>query len=377
MTAVIFLGPTLPLGEAADLLAATYLPPARQGDIYRAARSLRPRVIGLIDGRFLDTGAVWHREILWALSQGVHVFGAASMGALRAAELARFGMQGVGRIFAAYRDGVWPGDPEAFEDDDEVAVIHAPAEVGGGALSDAMVDLRATLDAALADGIVAPADARRLTAALKRLPFGDRSFAALRAMADRQLDAASAQRLADWLPNGKVACKRLDAIAMLCAVADLLATDPAPFVSSFAMERPLFWQRFVADCESDGVDAIDPAALRVLERLRRDTAAWHACARAALGRLLRHDADAMAAQPHRALDRFRRERGLWQRNDLLDWMMVNGLDEAGLEGLLRRDDALAQVIAEEPPGMLRAMADHLRLTGAFAALLIAAEGEAE
>src|SRR5271165_3718367 len=376
MNAVVFLGPTLPPDEAAGLLAATYLPPARQGDIYRAVRRLRPRVVGLIDGRFLDTGAVRHREILWALSQGVHVFGAASMGALRAAELAPFGMRGVGQIFAAYRDGVWPGDPDAFEDDDEVAVIHAPAEVGGGALSDAMVNLRATLDAAVADAAVAPADARRLTEALKSLPFGDRSFAALRAMADRLLDAMSAQRLADWLPTGKVACKRLDALAMLRAVADFLATDPAPFVPGFTMERPLFWQRFVADCAADDADVIDPAARRVLERLRRDTAAWHACARAALGRLLRLDADATAAQPHRALDRFRRERGLWRRNDLLDWMMVNGLDEAGLEGLLRRDDALAQLIAEEPPGMVRAMADHLRLTGAFAALLISAEGEA-
>src|SRR5271165_4575128 len=198
MNAVVFLGPTLPRADAADLLAATYLPPARQGDIYRAVRALRPAAVGLVDGRFLDTGAVWHREILWALSEGVHVFGAASMGALRAAELEPFGMRGVGQIFAAYRDGVWPGDPDAFEDDDEVAVIHAPAEVGGGALSDAMVNLRATLDAAVADAAVAPADARRLTEALKSLPFGDRSFAALRAMADRLLDAAPPQRLAGW-----------------------------------------------------------------------------------------------------------------------------------------------------------------------------------
>ena len=52
--------------------------------------------------------------------QGVHVFGAASMGALRAAELDGFGMRGIGRIYAAYRDGYWPGYDEPFEDDDEV-----------------------------------------------------------------------------------------------------------------------------------------------------------------------------------------------------------------------------------------------------------------
>ena len=60
-------------------------------------RESAPRAIGIIDGVFLDVASVWHREILWALSQGVHVFGAASMGALRAAELDGFGMRGVGR----------------------------------------------------------------------------------------------------------------------------------------------------------------------------------------------------------------------------------------------------------------------------------------
>ena len=89
----------------------------------RAARGA-PRAIGLIDGVFERVLPVWHKEILWAMTQGIHVFGAASMGALRAAELHAFGMVGVGRIFADYRDGV-------LEADDEVAVLHGP---GGGGL---------------------------------------------------------------------------------------------------------------------------------------------------------------------------------------------------------------------------------------------------
>src|SRR5688572_32760283 len=51
---------------------------------------------------------------------GVRVFGAASMGALRAAELQPFGMIGVGQVFQAYRRG-------HLTDDDEVAVAHGPA----------------------------------------------------------------------------------------------------------------------------------------------------------------------------------------------------------------------------------------------------------
>jgi hypothetical protein len=361
MSAVVFLGPTLPRAEAADLLPATYLPPARQGDIYRAVRALRPAAIGLIDGRFLDTGAVWHREILWALSQGIHVLGAASMGALRAAELAPFGMRGIGQVFAAYRDGHWPGDPNPFEDDDEVAVIHAPQEAGGAALSDAMVDLRATLDAAAAAGAVSDADRRLLTDALKRRHFPERSITALHAEATRLLDPEAARRLTAWLRGNAASLKRLDAIAML----EAMRTLTAPFVPDFVMHQPLFWRRFVAA----EADALDPSERRALDRLRRDPDAWHTCARAALGRLS-PPAPSQPAEtpPHRALGRLRRERGLWRRDDLVAWTEANALDEAGLARLLRREDELDSVAAEETPGLLRAMVDDLRLTGAFPAL---------
>ena len=51
-----------------------------------------------------------------------------------------------------------------LEDDDEVAVAHADAEHGFRALSDAMVDVRATLDAAVAAGVVDGATAASLLA---------------------------------------------------------------------------------------------------------------------------------------------------------------------------------------------------------------------
>src|SRR5512147_3214094 len=98
MNIVVFLGPTLAHTEARSVLDATYLPPAGQGDVYRAALK-RPWAIGIVDGYFERVPAVWHKELLWAMSQGIHVFGAASMGALRALELAPFGMIGVGSVF--------------------------------------------------------------------------------------------------------------------------------------------------------------------------------------------------------------------------------------------------------------------------------------
>ena len=97
---VVFVGPTISSDDCRAILTAEYLPPASQGDVYRATL-LRPFAIGIIDGYFEQVPSVWHKEILWALAQGIHVFGSASIGALRAAELEAFGMRGVGAIFAA------------------------------------------------------------------------------------------------------------------------------------------------------------------------------------------------------------------------------------------------------------------------------------
>ncbi len=118
----VFLGPTLAEKDAKAELDAVYLPPASAGDVYRLWRR-RPRVIGIVDGYFDRVPAVWHKEIMWTMERGVHVFGGASMGALRAAELETFGMRGVGWVYRAFRKGT-------LDRDDEVAVRHGAAEDG-------------------------------------------------------------------------------------------------------------------------------------------------------------------------------------------------------------------------------------------------------
>ena len=367
VNAVIFLGPTLPRPDAAVVLDATFLPPARQGDVFRAVRTHRPRAIGLIDGVFLDVPAVWHREILWALSEGVHVFGAASMGALRAAELATFGMRGVGTIFAAYRAGGWPGDDARFEDDDEVAVIHAPAEAGGAALSDPMVDLRASLAAAEEAGVIDPAARGALVAAMKSLHFPARSFTRLDQAARAILGEAAAARLSDWLAGNRVAQKRLDAIAMLAEIALLLASDPPPFQAPFRFERALVWERFVrAAAAPDAADDL------VLQELLLDPAARLAAERAALGRMA-----APIEPPDIAatLDRFRARQGLWSRADLDAWMRRNALDAAALERMLQREAALDAAAQQGGPELQAAMLEHLRLAGQFSGLLARARAK--
>jgi hypothetical protein len=208
MKVVIFAGPSLSASEGQRELDALYLPPAAQGDLYRAARD-KPVAIGLIDGYFERVPSVSHKEILWAMKEGVHVFGAASMGALRAAELVAFGMEGVGEIYEAFARG-------EFEDDDEVAVVHAAAEQGYRPLSEAMVNVRATLRAAEQAGVVSQ-EARGILEAFAKGRFhADRHWPALLAKArELGLGKQGVEGLRQFVAERRVDQKRLDALCLL------------------------------------------------------------------------------------------------------------------------------------------------------------------
>lgn len=242
MISCIFTGPTLPPAIARRGFDAVFLPPVSQGDIIRVLE-MRPASIGIIDGYFENVPAVWHKEILYALSQGIPVFGSASMGALRAAELAPFGMQGVGAVFEAFRDGV-------LEDDDEVAVLHGPAELGYPSLSEAMVNIRRTLSDALADGIIGESTRRHLETLAKRCPYRDRSYA--RVLAEARAGAvpvAELEAFARWLPDGRVDQKREDALLMLRQMRCAPANAEKPV---FNFERTRHWHQAVRWAHADG-----------------------------------------------------------------------------------------------------------------------------
>ena len=173
----IFTGPTLSPNEAVVHLDAVYLPPVKFGDVYRITELFQPTAIGIIDGYFNQVPSVWHKEILWAMDQGVQVLGAASMGALRAAELEAFGMTGHGKIFEAYQQGILlPYVDEAFEDDDEVAVTHSPAELAYQPLSEAMVNIRFSLAKAHQQNMIDQPTRDALIKIAKQLYYPQRSY---------------------------------------------------------------------------------------------------------------------------------------------------------------------------------------------------------
>ena len=244
--AISFAAPSLPAADRrADNAEFEWHPPVSQGELYRAAL-FRPAAIGVIDGYFEVVPTVWHKEILWAMAEGIAVYGAASIGALRAAELDVFGMRGVGRVYEDFRDGV-------LADDDEVAVLHGPAELGYKPLTEAMVDIRATLAAALQAGILIADAAAHLTGIAKRLFYKERTYPNI--LAADGLPAATLADLMAWLPHGRVEQKRRDAEAMLAAIRAHLAAGAPPLRVSWRLAETVAWSaaRHAADRPDEGV----------------------------------------------------------------------------------------------------------------------------
>ena len=163
---VVFLGPSLPPETAARILRADYRPPAKRGDIIDAAQG-GARIITLIDGVFFQDCSVGHREILAALECGTRVIGASSMGALRAAELDTLGMEGVGRIYRLFRDGI-------LTSDDEVALVFDPET--GMALSEPLINIRCTLKKAEEEGVIGQETGSAVLATAQSRYFPDRTW---------------------------------------------------------------------------------------------------------------------------------------------------------------------------------------------------------
>lgn len=222
---VVFAGPTL---SEADVRRhapeATVLSPAAHGDVLRAALT-RPSAIGIIDGVFDRVPAIWHKEVLWALSNGVAVYGAASMGALRARELSVFGMRGVGRIYEAYAS-------DELEDDDEVAVLHADADDDFRCLSDAMVDIRITIERAREAGVVSAQDADQIIAVAKARHYTDRRL--------RDLTRAH-DGLHAWVREHHRSQKSLDAIEMIQRIVRDLTEAQTEVRPTWALQHTQYW----------------------------------------------------------------------------------------------------------------------------------------
>jgi hypothetical protein len=372
MSAYVFIGPTLSPEEAKGAWETNYLPPAAHGDVYRVALK-RPWAIGIIDGYFEGVPSVWHKEILWAMSQGIHVFGSASMGALRAAELDSFGMKGVGKVYEAFRDGV-------LEDDDEVTVVHGPSELGYRAATEAMVNIRHTLAAAAQAGILAAETRDALVGIAKTIFYKHRDWhyerllerAAEAALPGDQLDA-----LGQWLPKGRVNQKRDDALEMLQVMGRLLEGRPEAMRVDYRFEHTENWDDAVARHGAGVMADEDEGVLpreRLLEELRLDGAAYRDAMSGALLRLLslaecdRRGLEISDNQLKSAGRAFRLSSGMQSRKDIDRWLADNHLDLTDFDHLIADEARMGELQSLSAPLVEQYILDHLRSTGTYARL---------
>jgi TfuA protein len=202
---IVFLGPSLEREAAEKILPAEYLPPAKRGDLLRAAQD-GAEIIGLVDGVFHQESAVAHREILAAIKKGVRVVGASSMGALRAAEMDTLGMTGVGEIYRMYKSG-------ELVSDDEVALVFDPET--GLPLSEPLVNIRFTLREAERQGVITPQDHAALLTAAQAVFYPKRTYGRIVSAAGADVIPQTRERFLAWVKLHAVDQKRQDAVAAL------------------------------------------------------------------------------------------------------------------------------------------------------------------
>ena len=208
---VVFLGPSLDTETARKILDVDYRPPAARGDIFKAVHA-GTRIIGLIDGVFFQACAIAHREILYALEEGVKVIGASSMGALRASELDIHGMEGIGKIYELYKEGT-------LVSDDEVALLFDPETFRP--LSEPLVNIRYNLELAEDKGIITKEVEEKILEVAKSLYYPERDYEIILSIAEEELNV-DLKRLKKFLREDKRDLKREDAIEALKLIKELV-----------------------------------------------------------------------------------------------------------------------------------------------------------
>ena len=214
--AIVFFGPSIAAPEVTKLVTATHAPPVRRGDL--AALDDDYGVIVILDGEFGQNMSVSPKEILAVLGSGKTVIGAASMGALRASELDRYGMIGVGWVYDRFRTS-------AVRNDADVALVYSPLDFKP--MTVPMVDLEYWMETASAAGLIAGRGRAVLLKAARRIFFADRTTDRLMEALRRAVGGDTLEALLA-LSGGMIpSVKSIDAVAALH-----LAASPRQAASS-------------------------------------------------------------------------------------------------------------------------------------------------
>jgi hypothetical protein len=227
MKACLFSGPSCELDDIGEGIEP--FGPAMCGSVYSALKA-GFKIIGLIDGVFGYHPAVWHKEILFAIHSGAVVIGGGSIGALRAAELKKYGMISVGAIAKLYSRRIEIGD-------DEVALTHGPLELGCRPLTVPLINIRFTLRRMFRLGIIAKHDEKRIVRKLEDIHFSERTPEAIRSTL---VDVALETTHLSMIEKYYVDAKRRDAIKVIAVVSRFAAAKEEPLMKRTAALGPDF-----------------------------------------------------------------------------------------------------------------------------------------
>ena len=215
---VIFVGPSLDTEKARRILEADYRPPAKKGDLIRLNMSLddNETLVGLIDGYFLLDYPPTPIEVYQLIvRRNTVVLGSSSIGALRAVELEKFGMIGVGKIFQLFKHG-------RLDADDEVAVTFSHDLYH--LQSEAMIDIRYNLYLSLKKGIIDSETKNAITKVSKGIYFPFRTYQNVIEETVRQYPRLdnNARRFEAYILRNRRSLKEKDALRLIEHIKDMI-----------------------------------------------------------------------------------------------------------------------------------------------------------
>lgn len=190
---IIYTGLSLPFNEAKEILdthndiEVIYKRPIQRGDLNIALKE-NPDIIAIIDGVFHQNSAVGHKEILNVIKKGIKVYGASSMGALRASELDVLGMEGIGYVYNQYAEG-------NVDSDDDVAVMLDSQTLE--ALSEPLINMRYVFENAVLENIITPDEKDELISIAKKTYYPKRNYA--QTLSSSNLDTAKKDKLINFI----------------------------------------------------------------------------------------------------------------------------------------------------------------------------------
>jgi hypothetical protein len=164
MKTIVFSGPSIAEAEVHRLAACTHAPPIKRGDLAAAGDY---DLFVILDGEFGQNMSVSPKEILPLLDRGKTVIGAASMGALRASELDRCGMIGVGWVYDHFRRC-------AVRRDADVALVYSPFDYKP--MTVPIVDLEYWMEQTSAAGLIRGRERALVVKTARNIFFAERTL---------------------------------------------------------------------------------------------------------------------------------------------------------------------------------------------------------